>query len=93
MIIKVLTRGTDSQKFAKVALETDQVLYTKDADGSFQSVTEVRQVQPDTQLFIDLDMFLDIFTLAEHFDLMIRVFGKEGVCLAIDSKGGGFKQR
>ena len=89
MIIKVLTRGTDSQKFAKVALETDQVLYTKDADGSFQSVTEVRQVQPDTQLFIDLD----IFTLAEHFDLMIRVFGKEGVCLAIDSKGGGFKQR
>ena len=95
MIISVHTAGwgSNSQTLAWFALQENLVLFTKDAEGSFQKVTSLEAIQRDTPLFIELEMFLDAYFLAQHFDLMLREFGKEGVCLAVDSKGGSFKQR
>lgn len=94
MIIPLHTTGwfTDSQKFSKVALDLNQVLFTKDAKGEFQKVTSMEGIQQDTPLFIELDMFLDLYVLAEHFDIMIRST-QDGVVLFLDSKGGRFRQR
>lgn len=44
-------------------------------------------------MYLEVADFLDIYVLAQHFDIMVRDFGDPGVCLALDSKGGRFRQR
>ena len=56
-------------------------------------MTSADEVQTTTHLFIELEMFLDAYTLAEHFDVMVREGLGMGMCVFLDSKGGRFRQR
>lgn len=95
MILPLHTNGwdTDSLRAAKVILSLNLVLFTKDTEGNFQKVASAEGIQTTTPLFIELEMFMDAYALAQHFDVMVREGIGQGMCVFLDSKGGRFRQR
>lgn len=98
MILPVFAHGwfAHTNKFVEVALQENLVVFIKDPEGAFQKVTTAEGIRQDTPIYLDLDMFLDFYVLAQHFDLMLhsrKSQGHDGTWLLVDTKDGAFKQR
>lgn len=98
MIIDVIHSGwfADTGRFIEVAYQEDFPVYTKGADGvpvPLDTGGKRDCVTRQTALMVELTSFVDIATLAKHFDVMVVERERLGTVIYLDAKGGCFKQR